>query len=320
MPNGAIDPKSDASSFRQTEGRIRALELSVAGLDRSDPVALLQARSSVEADLTALEQLGRDVRAERSRLDTVDNILRSHASVLVRRADGTGGLATLRARFDPSEEHWWWWLDEAVAESRRREAKRFVFIVVAAAVVLLLVKVVLDRTGGTPEEKQAAVYSSQGQQRMVQGDNAGAIEAYELSIAVLEPQPDVWAALAVLYDIQGEPARATEAFVRTAELVAEPAAAEAVIARYYELVQDCESALTHAQLAVDADSSYANAYLARGSALECLDRWEEALNDYEHASELASAQGEDALYVLARTRMGMLMQMSGAAPAGDTGP
>jgi Flp pilus assembly protein TadD len=319
MPKGVIERRS-TSSFQQLEGSIRALELSVASLGNCDPITVLDARSSIETDLDGLQELGRDVRAERSRLDTVDNVLRSNASTLVRRTGGAGGMAALRSQANPADDHWWWWLDEAVAESRRREAKRFVAIVVASAVILLGISFVLDRTGGTPEEKQAAVFSSQGQQRIVQGDYEGAIEAYEQSVAALEPQPESWAALAVLYDIQGEPARARQALGRASELVAEPAVIEAVLARYYELAQDCQTALGRAQMAVDADPTLADAFLARGSALECLDRWEEAISDYEHASELASAQGQDALYVLARARMGMLLQMSGSGTPAGTGP
>ncbi|MFO7697458.1 MAG: tetratricopeptide repeat protein [Anaerolineae bacterium] len=319
MPKGVIERRS-TSSFQQLEGRIRALELSVASLGSCDPITVLGARSSVETDLDGLEELGRDVRAERSRLDTVDNVLRSNASTLVRRAGDAGGMAALRSQANPADDHWWWWLDEAVAESRRRDAKRFVAIVVASAVILLVISVVLDRTGGTPEEKRAAVFSSQGQQRLVQGDYVGAIEAYEQSIVALEPQPDVWAALAVLYDIQGETSRASQALGRAGDLVSEPAALEAAFARNYELAQDCGTALEHAQMAVDADPSLADGYLVRGSALECLDRWNEALADYEHASELAMDLGQDALYVLARARMGMLLQMSGSGTPAGTGP
>lgn len=319
MPKGVSNGAAEVGFSAQLDRRIRALEQALANPSGVDTAELLTERTAIEDTLAELALRGRDVRAERSRLDTVDNMIRSRAAMLVARVQG-GGLPALREQIRPPEEHWWWWLDDQVAEARRATARRTIILVLGAAALVLVLSFLLSRFGGTPEQKQAAVYSSQADQRVTQGDYAGAIEAYEQSLAIIAEQPEVLAALVALYDKQGQAQDSQMALERLEALVTEPAQLEASLARAYELVQECELALDHAQRAVAADESYANAYLVRGSALECLDRWDEAIADYERASDLAMEQGQDALYVLARTRLGMLLQMSGSGMPPMTTP
>ncbi len=319
MPKGVSSSAAEAGSSAQLDRRIRALELALAKPSGLDAAELLTERTAIEYTLAELALRGRDVRAERSRLDTIDNMIQSNAGMLVARIRD-GGLPALREQNRPPEEHWWWWLDEQVAETRRGAARRFIALVAGAAVVVLAVSLLLSRFGGTPEQRQAAVYSSQGDQRTTQGDYMGAIEAYEQSLEIVADQPEVLAALVALYDKQGRVQESQRALERLEMLVTEPAQLEAGLARAHELTQECELALDHAQRAVAADASCANAYLVRGSALECLDRRDEAMADFEHASDLAMEQGQDALYVLARTRYGMLLQMSGSGMPSMTTP
>ncbi len=320
MPKGFAGDTLDVGPFAQLDRRIRAIEVAMANPSALDVAELLTERTALEHELAALAARGRDVRAERSRLDTVDNMILSNAATLVARAERAQGMDALRKQVTPPEDHWWWWLDDQVAESRRAMGRRIVALVVGAAALVLVLSALLSRFGGTPEQRQAAVYSSQGDQRVTQGDYVGAIEAYEQSLEVVAEQPEVLAALVALYDKQGKERDAQVALERLATLVPEQAALESSLARAYELSQECELALDHAQRAVAADSSYANAYLVRGSALECLDRWDEAMSDFEYASELALEQGQDTLYVLARTRLGMLLQMSGSGMPSMTAP
>jgi tetratricopeptide (TPR) repeat protein len=309
MPQRVVRGGSGPNSSAVLEERIDALEISLGAPSETDLARILQERSSLETELASLKLLGRDVRAERSRLDTLDNAIRSRAAMLVGLADRSGGMAALRAQAQPAQDHWWWWLDGDVAESRRSDARRTIGIVVLAAIVLFVVGFAMDRLGGSPEEQKAATHSAQGANRISQGDYTGAIEAYEESVTVIDAQPEIWASLAVLYETQGETAKAAAALARAEELVADTAALESVLARSYELVRDCEAALQHGERAVAADQAFPQAYLARGSALECLEQWEPALADYQRAADLALEQDQDGVYVLAKTRLGMLVQM-----------
>ena len=54
------------------------------------------------------------------------------------------------------------------------------------------------------------------------------------------------------------------------------------------------------------------AYYIRAGAYEIQDDGENALADLERAADLAHEQGNEALYVLAKTRIGNLLQKMGA--------
>ncbi|MGI6367649.1 MAG: tetratricopeptide repeat protein [Anaerolineae bacterium] len=315
MAKGAVEVAAPVGAPDRLEERIRQLELALA-TRTLDAVSLLSERSALERRLQTLQAGGADVRAERSRLDTIDNMLRSAARRLA-----SGGKAWQEARTaqQPPAEHWWWWLDEVVQEERRRAARRVVVMVIVAVVVGTGITWALNRFGASPEQREAASQAALGDQLLTQGEFAAAIDAYRASLATVEAQPEVWVSLTVLYDLTRQSEQAERALQRAGELVQGEAELQAALARSYELAGDCEAALDHAEAAVLAKPDDPQGYLVRGSAQECLGDWQTALVDYDRASSMALEQSQDALYVLARTRYGMLLQMRGAggSPAGQ---
>lgn len=80
------------------------------------------------------------------------------------------------------------------------------------------------------------------------------------------------------------------------------------LVRAYESVGRLDEAMVRVEESVELAPDLPQVYLMRGGVLEAMNQTSEAIADYEKAADLAQAQGEDALYVLARTRMGMLLQ------------
>lgn len=322
MPKGGLEDVQVQTPMEQVRDQIRQLEVRVAGLRAPDVLNVLRLRSQVEVSVGEFEGLGRDMRPERTRLETVDNLLQRQANRVVGACVRHGGLRTARRDFAPPRSHWWWYLDEVVAERVRRNAIRVSALVIAVVLLVLVGNYVLNTFFGMdPKEQEAFGHTTVAEGMLAVGDYTGAVQRYEQAVAVQPDLAEAWVALAVLYDHLDRYDDMQAALARADALIADQLRLELLLARQYELVQEYDMALEHAERAVQVSPASAEAYLTRGGIHDSRGDRDLALADFERASDLAREQGEDALYVLARTRMGMILQQGGGAPRpGADGP
>ena len=320
MPKGALGEDIGVeTSLERLRKLIRELELEVARLPGAGEEALdvLHLRDRIEDQLASRRAVGHDVRAEGTRVQTVDNILQRRDGLIMRELRGIGGLPGVRQRENPPEERWWYYLDLDVAERRRKTTIRSTIAIVAILLAVIGINFVMDRMSGlTPEEKAARSHLASAEQSLSQGNFEEAIASYEQAVQIDPTLGSGYAYLAVLYEQVGKAAEAEAALARARELLPDPVPYLATVARAYETVGQTDKALDMIQQALETAPDSAQATFIRGGIYESSGDRELALADFEHASDLARDSGEDALYVIARTRMAMLMQQS---PSGGFG-
>ncbi|MBN1400407.1 MAG: tetratricopeptide repeat protein [Anaerolineae bacterium] len=321
MPKGALEQDIGIeTALTKLRDMIRDLELQAYRLGGRGESAIetLRLRDRVERELESRRAAGMDVRAEQTRVETVDNMLRRQASILMGELRGMGGLEAARQEENPPEEYWWWYLDYEVSDRRRRLAVRSTIIIVAVLAVLLVGNYIMNRFFGMdPTEKAARNYSSQAEQILYEGgDRQEAIALYEQAIATYPEIPEAHATLAVLYEANGQEDEAAREFQIAREQLGDPVGLEITVARAYETVGNLDAALERVEAALALDPESPQAYFVRGSIYEAQQDTSQAIADFERASDLARERGEDALYVLARTRMAMLMQRAPSSGLG----
>ncbi len=325
MPKGSIQETRMATRVVQLREQIRELEVAAAsfqGRPAENARALLMLRDQVEEELSALDEQGMDLRPERTRVKTVDNILVRKARGLERALGPTGGFAGARRDVQPADDHWWWFLDEHIAEQRRKSAIKFITVFVVAAVLLIGGNWAMNRFFGMdPIDREARGYISSAEQALSMGNYEDAIAAYQQAIETQPEMYDAYIGLGVLYELQGREEEARQMLAKAEELLADRVPYLLVLSRAYSSVGEMDQALDAAEEAVALAPESAQAYLIRGGIYEATGLRGEALTDYELSGELAREQGEDALYVLARMRMGMLLQsgVGSGMPGGGGG-
>ncbi|MHB1293900.1 MAG: tetratricopeptide repeat protein [Anaerolineae bacterium] len=314
MPKGAVLDTEAFTSVKQLRDMIRRLEIGAAtpkgrGLE---VLELLKTRDQAEDLMDRFAQEDIDLRPERSRLETIDGVLASKCSLLDRELRSIGGMAGARQQEKPSEDRTWWFSDLVKAEKQRRTLIRTSLIIAGLLLVLIVGNSVLDRLYGlSPLEKEARSFVTTAESSFANGDIDAAIAAYEQALAVDPSMADVQVNLAVLYETKGRTEDAAKA------LAAGEAASDTRVnyllnlSQAYAGVGNMDKALLAANEAVAEGPDVARAYLQRGGLYEELGQNSPALDDYDRATSLATEQGEDALYVLARTRYGMLLQRGG---------
>jgi len=319
MPKGALEQNRVETGLAQLRDQIRDIELGITSLKGrgGDVLRLLSLRDAIEDELVRREELGQDMRAERSRMDTVDNQIQRQAVAIMSELSRSGGLGAARQELDPPEEHWWWYLDLGVHERRRVSAKRMVITIVSVLVVVIGGGWLIDHFWGPePGERAASGYTSQAEQFVYSGDYAQAIPLYEQALEAWPQEDDARVRLAVLYDITGDEQQAEQLFEQAQANIADEERYLLTVARAYQAAGLFDTALEYAEQALALDANSPEAVFIRGGIYESMGENQLAINDFEQAADLAADQGEDALYVLARTRMGMLMQSSPAQGLG----
>ncbi|MDH7474615.1 MAG: hypothetical protein QHJ74_11520 [Anaerolineae bacterium] len=102
IPQPKLTPADDLRDKLQRAERAVA---NLKGLG-AQAATLLELLDEVQDLLISLEAQGMDVRAERARLITVQNQLRSRAVLLNREIAAAGGFPALREKHAPPQDHW----------------------------------------------------------------------------------------------------------------------------------------------------------------------------------------------------------------------
>lgn len=319
------EPIRNAEDLRSV---LRQAELGAADLKiatSEEVVALLHMVDAIEAAIPRLEgELGVDLKPERTRLETVENILRSRASLVVRRA-GASRLELERERVNPTADEWWWRMDLSVAAERQRRLRRFAMYGLAAATVLLIATLAYNMfLAPSPQEQALAETVSEGESLLIAGDFEGARKEFEAALQLAPDDASNHMYLAVALEGLGKTDEAAEHFAQGRDLSESEAAYHANLALIYYRVAangSDEYALSRteeeANAAIAADPDSALGHFALASAYEIKGDVAKAIEEFETASSLST---DASLTVLARMRMGMLMQSGGSYLAGTDVP
>ena len=310
-PAGAEVGIANAEELR---GVLRLVELALANVRGIGPQATLEMLRRFDAIEEAIPRLeaeyGVDLKPERTRLETAENMLRSRASMVVREA-GPENIAAARDEVRPSGDEWWWFLDRLVAERRRETIRRWSMRGAIALGVLLLVGVAYQLFLAPPKAQQAASeHISNGELDIQRGDLQAALTEYEAALQINPNDVENQLYVAALLQQLGRTDEAAPHFATAQRL--SPSAADyhaSLSLVYYKMAvsgaNTVNLAEAEANAAVKADDKSAMAHFALASVYELQGKVPEAIQEFETASNLSK---DPRLTVLARMRMGMLMQ------------
>jgi tetratricopeptide (TPR) repeat protein len=307
---GATNPEALRRMIRQCEVALAQLEGSGA-----KALSLLKLLDEVRDLMQWLEERGADLAPEKVRMQTMEGLLRTKAGILLKEIEAIGGLARARQQVNPDESCWWWYLDRAVAEQRRQAMRRW--LTIGGVVIALLVAAGLAYQtffAPSPEERQRYDHLMRATQLREEGDLAGALAEYEAARALALNDPEIHLWLGVLYEEEGREDEAAKAFATAKELFENEAEFFVQRGIIYDQMGKVEATLADASMALALDPESAMAHLLLGSAYEAQGKIAEAYEKFEQAAQLAEQAGNNALFVQAKMRAGMLLQRAPALP------
>ncbi len=322
--------RTSATALREM---LHSYEIGVANPKGKGKAALevFRLRDQIEEAVTKLQTDHVDIRAELTRLESADSVLRASTAKIVKELKPSGGLAEVRAQENPPEDKWWWYIDAVLAARNKRRYISTGITAGAIVIVLVVAYILVDRFAGPPPAFKEALDHITKAEGYLQAQNYdAAILEYESAATLTPPEvrvtpttkavgtpqqmapvyanadPQIY--LAALYTIKG---RTTEAksMAKAAENImgSREGVLEALAQAYYNMNElDYASQTIDELLALNIDN--ARAYYIRGGIREMRNELPEALVDFQHSAELAQAQFASQLYAMAQTRYVNLLQ------------
>jgi tetratricopeptide (TPR) repeat protein len=310
------EASTPANDIRETLSEAEKL---LANLRKAGPqvVELLRLFDEITEALDALEADGMDVRAERSRFETVKSQLDNRKGRFLTQA----GKAFIKAReaAQPSDA-WWWYIDEALVEERKQKRRRVLTTGAVVVGVLIVVGVVYQLfLAPPPEVRQAMRYDSRGKYLVRdERDLEAALIEFEAAHTLVPTNPDYLVWIGVLRSELGDTEAGEEAFASAHALYETNGVFLLRRAEAYREVGNLEIAIADIDQAIDEDPEWGWAYYARHTIHIDMGDYRAALEDLEMADELARESGDDQLAGMARVQQAMVMQMLSSLPAEAT--
>lgn len=298
------------SPANRLRARLDEAERAVLRLPAHQVAGFLTGLDRLEEQFQSLEAGGLDLRGERTRQESIISRLDSQPSLVTRPAAQVGGLAALRSQHPPARGVWWH-LDAVEAERRKQLARRL--LTSAAVLVGLILAAYLILTYVFPPDPNA-VLSSGATGQLPDLVARGEWEAADRLIAetlsqltVDDVELFIWQS--VVAEHFGRQAEAEAAFAQAQALV-EPTRQSvfwSTVGNVRLAAGDLSRARAAAETALTFDPDEAQAYFVLASVFEIEGNVPGAIDTFEKAFKLAADKNPQ-LAVIARVRMGMLMQ------------
>lgn len=152
-------------------------------------------------------------------------------------------------------------------------------------------------------------YVSRADSLIEQGDYEAALAQYREALDIAPDDPEINLMIGMMSEALGRSEDAAEYYARAEALFESRTTFLAAKSQRYSVMRQYEEAEQAALEAIELDDQYAWTYCNLGGAYEGQGRIGEAISALQTCSDLAREQGQDELYVIAASRMAMLMQM-----------
>ena len=293
----------DTSTFGQLRSLLDETERQIVIMHETPNGArdVIQNVDRIDQLLDELASPQYDTRAEESRADALHKRLERDAPKVAKLVRAHGQAAAL------ADSPTWKDVQAAAMAQRQRQQRRLLIGGAAVIIVAFLLFVVLPWVfPPTPQANTTPIM-----QDAVAGNVAAALQAAnaERTRVPTDPAGALWAG--ALYFKQGDTPAATAAWNEAQQLIGDDGTFYFDRANVLMQLSEYDAALEDAQRLIAMPERAAYGYYIRGAIAEARGQTQQAVQDYQQASTLADQNNNPQLTVMARTRMGYLLQGSG---------
>jgi tetratricopeptide (TPR) repeat protein len=280
-------------------------------MNSAQALDLLQTLDQAYLLFHQLETAGLNLLPEQGRFEAIQNSFKNKANTILNALGGPAVLAKHRPQPVPERERWWWYIHEMVAARNQRLLKQVVMGVILVGLILGGILLAFETVlAPSPETVARLDAENDGMARFEEGNYQEALAAVEKGLAVVPDDANLLIFKGILEEFLGQEAEATQAFQAAQEsLTDDPTAFYLGRGQLYLRVGELEKAKADVQQALAINEKSSLAWLMLGQVLESQNDKFESMSAYERASELALADNNFQVVVLARLglgRMGMV--------------
>jgi len=277
---------------------------------REEIVQVLTLRDKINELIHNLEQRGVDLSVEKSKLDSLDHIIKDKPEFVLRKLKKYTDPISYRKEHQIPPSTWWWYLDEIIKEKKRRYARKWIRRIVTAAVVLICLYLVF--TYAFPKPDPYTKCMAEADRLLEEGKINSALEVYKEAIQINPENSPAYIMAGVIYEFLGNNERAKEFFAKAKERY------DSLFNFYLDRgmswmkLGQFSAAEEDAEKAVEINPKSAEAHFLLGNAYEAQNKIAKAIAEFSIVSELEGADPK--LVVMARYKVGMLALKQVAPP------
>ncbi len=316
-----LQPKN-ISPAEQLRAQLTALENDLPALPKqsaADVQTFFREMDAAQLQFSQLMTDGVDLTAELTRFETVQSRIARNADRLLHAIGGAAKLREHRPANISRKTHPWWFVDEISAEQKARTRKRVLTILGIAAAIVLAV-VVLFNTVLKPDPAVVAKtrhFQTALDLVMEAKDYPAALDEIEQALNAVPNDVDSLVFKAVLLAQMGDESQADNILAQANALAPDDMYVPLAQARLLQQMGNLRQSLSLAEGVIAAHPDSAEAWYIAGQAHAGLGDIPQAREALSKAAELALAQGNDSLYVIAKTNLTYLSPLGGNGNGGQ---
>lgn len=323
-----IEPVAAQSPFTGTVSedldRLDVLAGKIGMNSAEQAFSLLHGLDAMDARIKMLEPGSQSRFQVETQFNAIVAVLRTEAGRFVRDLGGVQALVREREKTNPPEDHRWWYLDRVILEKSRASLRR-AMIISGIILAVFAVVVIAYKTFLAPDPIAVEVYSREqnAKEAIANKDLTTALNEVNQGLQASPHDPILLIMKGVLLENAGENSQAAQSFEQAKQAI--PSQEDFYVERGqdYSLLNQTDKALGDVQSALNLNPNSATAYLLAGQIHETLQKYQEAIDDYNKAFAAAEKSQKTELAALARTRLAMLLQVMHTQltlPAGEQTP
>jgi Tfp pilus assembly protein PilF len=317
MLKDSIEPSSMTElypeSISATLDRLEIPAAKIGLITAEQGFALLHGLDAVSLRIQNLEPGNPSRKVADAQLEGIISNLQKEARRFIRDLGGFQAFQRARAETNPPENHSWWYLDQWLANKRRAALKRSLVTGGAVVALLIILTVLYDKfLAPDPLETARYGYQQSATDRLLADDFAAAMREVDQGLQIAPQDPNLLVLKGVIQEKQGEQTRAAESFHAAEKGFATQEEFLLMRGQTYMMAKQPEKALADAQAAIQANPQSASAYLLHGQVNEDMQKYKEAMDDYNLAFDAANKAKTPELAALARMHIAMLTQTMNA--------
>lgn len=267
-----------------------------------DILKILILRDEIEILSSRLEKRGTDLSVEKSRLDSLDQIIKDKAKPIFRSLTDSISPLPYREERKIPRSHWWWYLDELIRKRKSLRIRRWAVRGGIAAGILVATYVVMVKV--LPKPHPATIYQEEGSKLYREGRIDEAIQAYKESLKLNPEDGSTYLMLGVLYEDKKAIEKAAHYFKKGESLYSRKIDFYNARGMLYFQGGKLDKAAIDVKEALKVNPKNPLSHFLLGNIYEAEDRFAEAVTQYQIVSNMKDAPAQ--LVVMARFKMGMM--------------
>ena len=294
---------------RETRGELREwIEnyrkylLEIEEIEDGKVIETLELRDKIKNLMEKLEKKGVDLSAEKSRLDSLDQIIKEKAKIFWKKLkSSTGDPVFYRQEKNIPPKKWWWYPDEIIREEKRRFERKWIKRAIIAGACLGFVYLFFTYILPKPTPYISCI--QEAERLLEEGKINPALETYQKAIKISPEEPVAYLMAGVICEFLGDKDRAKSYFIKAKERY--PSLYDFYLARGMSWMRlgKFSAAEKDAKEAVKLNPQSAEAHFLLGNAYEAQNKIPEAITEFGIVSQLDT---DPKLTVMARYKIGIL--------------